>query len=178
MDEDVTALSLHSHEPKIIFHGTGKTNNDYDKVSPIVVLWVLRYLYTNVWVLLHEEGDGEDEVVVELQESVLVSDVEGEKIAVHGLAHEELVIQEAIEDVVAEYVPCSDDDEELSTIAVETCVMSPDDVALEDEGLRVDVVTDAQVQEDPDTCGDYLMISCEWLQPLRIEHLLKRICEY
>ncbi|XP_077100622.1 zinc finger Y-chromosomal protein 1 isoform X1 [Siphateles boraxobius] len=130
MDEDVTALSLHSHEAKIIFHGT-------------------------------EEGDGEDEVVVELQESVLVSDVEGEKIAVHSLAHEELVIQEAIEDVVAEYVPCSDEDEELGTIAVETCVMSPDDVALEDEGLQVDVVTDAQVQEDPDTCGDYLMISLD-----------------
>uniref|UniRef100_A0A673G6F0 Zinc finger Y-chromosomal protein 1-like n=1 Tax=Sinocyclocheilus rhinocerous TaxID=307959 RepID=A0A673G6F0_9TELE len=130
MDEDVTALSLHSHEPKIIFHGT--------------------------------EGDGEeDEVVVELQESVLVSDVEDEKIAVHGLAHEELVIQEAIEDVVAEYVPCTDEDEELGTIAVETCVMSPDDVALEEEGLQVDVVTDAQVQEDPDTCGDYLMISLD-----------------
>ncbi|RXN04098.1 zinc finger X-chromosomal -like isoform X1 [Labeo rohita] len=129
MDEDVTALSLHSHEPKIIFHGA---------------------------------GDGEDdEVVVELQESVLVSDVEGEKIAVHGLAHEELVIQEAIEDVVAEYVPCTDDDEALGTIAVETCVMSPDDVALDEEGLQVDVVTDAQVQEDPDTCGDYLMISLD-----------------
>lgn len=38
MDEDVTALSLHSHEPKIIFHGTGKTNSDYDKVCQIVVL--------------------------------------------------------------------------------------------------------------------------------------------
>uniref|UniRef100_A0A8C1JFJ0 Zinc finger protein X-linked n=1 Tax=Cyprinus carpio TaxID=7962 RepID=A0A8C1JFJ0_CYPCA len=108
------------------------------------------------------EVDGEeDEVVVELQESVLVSDVDGEKIAVHGLAHEELVIQEAIEDVVAEYVSCTDEDEELGTIAVETCVMSPDDVALEEEGLQVDVVTDAQVQEDPDTCGDYLMIACE-----------------
>uniref|UniRef100_A0A8C1ZK41 Zinc finger protein X-linked n=1 Tax=Cyprinus carpio TaxID=7962 RepID=A0A8C1ZK41_CYPCA len=129
MDEDVTALSLHSHEPKIIFHGT--------------------------------EVDGEDEVVVELQESVLVSDVEGEKIAVHGLAHEELVIQEAIEDVVAEYVPCTDEDEALGTITVETCVMSPDDVALEEEGLHVDVVTDAQEQEDPDTCGDYLMISLD-----------------
>uniref|UniRef100_A0A8C1H736 Zinc finger protein X-linked n=1 Tax=Cyprinus carpio carpio TaxID=630221 RepID=A0A8C1H736_CYPCA len=129
MDEDVTPISLHSHEPKIIFHGT--------------------------------EVDGEDEVVVELQESVLVSDVEGEKIAVHGLAHEELVIQEAIEDVVAEYVPCTDEDEALGTIAVETCVMSPDDVALEEEGLHVDVVTDAQEQEDPDTCGDYLMISLD-----------------
>lgn len=134
------------------------------------------FIYANMCVLLQEEGDGEDEVVVELQESVLVSDVEGEKIAVHGLAHEELVIQEAIEDVVAEYVPCSDEDEDedLGTIAVETCVMSPDDVALEDEGLRVDVVTDAQVQEDPDTCGDYLMISCECLQPVRIELFLKR----
>uniref|UniRef100_A0A8C1YTZ3 Zinc finger X-chromosomal protein-like n=1 Tax=Cyprinus carpio TaxID=7962 RepID=A0A8C1YTZ3_CYPCA len=108
------------------------------------------------------EVDGEeDEVVVELQESVLVSDVDGEKIAVHGLAHEELVIQEAIEDVVAEYVSCTDEDDELGTIAVETCVMSPDDVALEEEGLQVDVVTDAQVQEDPDTCGDYLMIALD-----------------
>ncbi|XP_026093351.1 zinc finger Y-chromosomal protein-like isoform X3 [Carassius auratus] len=129
MDEDETALSLHPHEPKIIFHGT--------------------------------ELDGEDEVVVELQESVLVSDVEGEKITVHGLVHEELVIQEAVEDVVAEYVPCTEEDEELGAIAVETCVMSPDDVALEEEGLHVDVVTDAQVQEDPDTCGDYLMISLD-----------------
>ncbi len=132
-----------------------------------------------VWVLLHEECDGEeDEVVVELQESVFVSDVEGEKIVVHGLAHEELVIQEAIEDVVAEYVSCTDEDEELGTIAVETCVMSPDDVVLEEEGLQVDVVTDAQVQEDPDTCEEYLMISCEWLQPIRIQHLLEGICGY
>ncbi|TRZ03827.1 hypothetical protein DNTS_014945 [Danionella cerebrum] len=133
MDEGVTGLSLHSHEPKIIFHGAGT--------------------------------DGEDEeVVVELQESVLVSDVEGEKIALHSLAHEELVIQEAIEDVVAEYVACAEDEEEeegLSTMAVETCVMSPGDVALEDEGLQVDVVTDSQVEEDPDACRDYLMISLD-----------------
>lgn len=117
----------------------------------------------SISLFIYAKGDGdEDEVVVELQESVLVSDVEGEKITVHGLAPDELVIQEAIEDVVAEYVPCAEEDEGLDTIAVETCVMSPDDVALEDEGLQVDVVTDVQEQEDHDSCGDYLMISCEW----------------
>lgn len=127
---------------------------------------MLRHLCTTL--CIHGKGDGEEgEVVVELQESVLVSDVEGEKIVVHGLASEELVIQEAIEDVVAEYVPCEEEEEGLTTIAVETCVMSPDDVALEDEGLQVDVVTD--VQEDPDTCGDYLMISCEFDLTMRID---------
>ncbi len=39
MDEDVTALSLHSHEPKIIFHETGKQTMA-DEASQIVVLWV------------------------------------------------------------------------------------------------------------------------------------------
>ncbi|XP_048122550.1 zinc finger X-chromosomal protein isoform X2 [Alosa alosa] len=125
MDE-VTALSIHSQEPKIIFHGSG--------------------------------GDGEDDdgVVVELQETVLVSDIEGEGMTVHSFAPEELVIQDAIEDVVAEYVQCTEDDGLESAIAVETCDMSPDGVALEDEGLQMD---DKPDQEDG--CGDYLMISLD-----------------
>lgn len=102
------------------------------------------------------DGDGEEDdgVVVELQETVLVSDMEGEGMTVHGFAPEELVIQDAIEDVVAEYVQCTEDDGLESTIAVETCEMSPNGVALEDEGLQMD---DKPDQED---CGDYLMISC------------------
>uniref|UniRef100_A0A3B1KB71 Zinc finger protein X-linked n=1 Tax=Astyanax mexicanus TaxID=7994 RepID=A0A3B1KB71_ASTMX len=133
MDEDVRTLTFHSHQPKIIFHGTS--------------------------------GDGEveeDEVAVELQGTVLVSTVEGEDgMEVHGFAPEELVIQDGIEDVVAEYVQCTqEDDDGLGTVSVETCVMSPD-VALEEEGLQVDVLTAAEVQEDPDGCGDYLMISLD-----------------
>ncbi|XP_012688701.1 zinc finger X-chromosomal protein isoform X2 [Clupea harengus] len=124
MDE-VTALSIHSQEPKIIFHESG--------------------------------GDGEEDdgVVVELQETVLVSDIDGEGMTVHGFAPEELVIQDAIEDVVAEYVQCADDDGLESAIAVETCEMSPDEVALEDEGLQMDD------KPEEDGCGDYLMISLD-----------------
>ena len=101
-------------------------------------------------------GDGEEDdgVVVELQETVLVSDIDGEGMTVHGFAPEELVIQDAIEDVVAEYVQCADDDGLESAIAVETCEMSPDEVALEDEGLQMDD------KPEEDGCGDYLMISC------------------
>lgn len=94
-------------------------------------------------------------MVVELQETVLVSDIEGEGMTVHGFAPEELVIQDAIEDVVAEYVQCTEDDGLESAIAVETCEMSPDGVALEDEGLQMDDKADQE-----DGCGDYLMISC------------------
>ncbi|XP_053467299.1 zinc finger X-chromosomal protein [Ictalurus furcatus] len=128
MDEDVTTLSPHSHQPKIIFHGSG--------------------------------GDGEaeeDEVAVELHETVLVSGVEDDGIAVHGFSTDELVIQDAMGDVVAEYVQDDDEEEDeegLSTIAVGTCVMSPG-IALED------VLNSSQVQEDPDGCENYLMISLE-----------------
>lgn len=109
-------------------------------------------------------GDGEveeDEVAVELHETVLVSGVEDDGITVHGFSPDELVIQDAIGDVVAEYVQDDDEEEEeedeegLSTIAVGTCVMSPG-IALED------VLNSSQVQEDPDGCENYLMISCEW----------------
>ncbi|XP_030624043.1 zinc finger Y-chromosomal protein 1 [Chanos chanos] len=128
MDEDVTALSIHSEEPKITFRGS--------------------------------DGDEDDAVVVELQETVFVSGAQGESMSVHSFAPDELVIQDAIEDVVAEYVQCTDE-EGLRAIPVETCVMSPEEVALEDEGLQVDVATDGNVQEDPDGCGDYLMISLD-----------------
>lgn len=104
-------------------------------------------------------GDGEaEEVAVELHETVLVSGVEDDGITVHGFSPDELVIQDAMGDVVAEYVQDNDDEEEdeegLSTIAVGTCVMSPG-IALED------VLSSSQVQEDSDACENYLMISCE-----------------
>lgn len=108
-------------------------------------------------------GDGEveeDGVAVELHETVLVSGVEDDGITVHGFSPDELVIQDAMGDVVAEYVQDNEEEEEeegLSTIAVGTCVMSPG-IALED------VLNSSQVQEDPDGCENYLMISCEWSQ--------------
>lgn len=96
-------------------------------------------------------------MAVELHETVLVSGVEDDGITVHGFSPDELVIQDAIGDVVAEYVQGDEEEEEevLSTIAVGTCVMSPV-IALED------VLNSTQVQEDADGCENYLMISCEW----------------
>lgn len=105
--------------------------------------------------------------MVELQETVLVSEGEGEGMAVHGFAPEELVIQDAVEDVVSEYVHCDEDEE----VAVETCVMSLEG---EDEGVAMgdmpedEMVADGHAQDeldpeqDTDGCGDYLMISCEY----------------
>lgn len=98
-------------------------------------------------------------MAVELHETVLVSGVEDDGITVHGFSPDELVIQDAIGEVVAEYVQDDDEEEDeegLSTIAVGTCVMSPE-IALED------VLNSSQVQEDPDGCENYLMISREWL---------------
>ncbi|KAL0993995.1 hypothetical protein UPYG_G00116530 [Umbra pygmaea] len=138
MDEDETRLALHSQEPKIILHGSD------------------------------EGGAGGGEFVVELQETVLVSEVEGEGIAVHGFAPEEMVIQDAVEDVVSEYVHCDEDEEE--EVAVETCVMSLEG---EDEGVAMgDIPEDVMVpgghaqdeldpEQDADGCGDYLMISLD-----------------
>lgn len=87
-------------------------------------------------------------MAVELHETVLVED---DEMAVHGFSADDLVIQDAIGDVVGEYVQ---DEEELGAIAVETCVMSPS-IALED------VLSSSRVQDDPDACENYLMISCE-----------------
>ncbi|KAL4624713.1 zinc finger X-chromosomal protein-like isoform X1 [Arapaima gigas] len=143
MDEDMTGLTLHSEEPKIIFHGSG-------------------------------EGSAEgEEIVVELQETVFVSDGDGQEEALQGLSPEELgsvVIQDATEDVVAEYVQCADEEDDAvglgAAVAVETCLMSPEGMAVE-EGLRVDVVpeevleADSPVQEGQGTCEDYLMISLD-----------------
>ncbi|XP_061103296.1 zinc finger Y-chromosomal protein 1 isoform X3 [Conger conger] len=136
MDDDVTGLALHSQEPKIIFHGS-------------------------------DEGDARgEEILVELQETVFVSEVDGEEVAVHGFNPEELVIQDAIEDVVAEYVQCTDEEE----VAIETCVMSLDGA---EEGLQVDVVPEEVLvadcpaqgeldhEQDQETCEDYLMISLD-----------------
>ncbi|XP_076868929.1 zinc finger X-chromosomal protein isoform X2 [Brachyhypopomus gauderio] len=132
MDEDVQRLSLHSHQPRIIFNGSGGG------------------------------GETEDEdVTVALQETVLVSGVDGSDVAGHSYDSEELIIQDAVEDVVAEYVQCTEEGEgSLSAISVETCEMSPD-MALESEALPVEVLTTSQVQEDPDACEDYLMISLD-----------------
>lgn len=129
MDEDVTRLSIHSDEPKIILHGSD------------------------------EGGAGGQEFVVELQETVLVSEGEGEGMAVHRFAPDELVIQDAVEDVVSEYVHCDEDED----VAVETCVMALEG---EEEGIAMgDIPEDGmdpeQQEDDQDGCGDYLMISLD-----------------
>ncbi|XP_061818374.1 zinc finger Y-chromosomal protein 1 isoform X3 [Nerophis lumbriciformis] len=129
MDEDVTRLSIHSEEPKIILHGSD------------------------------EGGADGQEFVVELQETVLVSEGEGEGMAVHRFAPDELVIQDAVEDVVSEYVHCDEDED----VAVETCVMALDG---EEEGVAMgDIPEDGldpeEQDDDQDGCGDYLMISLD-----------------
>ncbi|KAL6098561.1 zfx [Pungitius sinensis] len=129
MDEDVTRLTIHSEEPKIILHG------------------------------LDEGGAGGQEFVVELQETVLVSEGEGEAMAVHRFAPDELVIQDAVEDVVSEYVHCDEDED----VAVETCVMALDG---DEEGVAMGDIPDdgldpEQQEDDQDGCGDYLMISLD-----------------
>ncbi|KAL4657389.1 zinc finger X-chromosomal protein-like [Arapaima gigas] len=105
------------------------------------------------------------EIVVQLQETVFSPEDEGDM--VHDFAPEQLVIQDAIEDVVAEYVQCTDEEED---VAVETCVMSLEEP---EEGLQVDVTPEEMLvavgpgQEklqpgpDQDTCEDYLMISLD-----------------
>lgn len=109
-------------------------------------------------------GEEEEEYVVELQETVLVSEVEGEAVSVQGFSSDELVIQDAVEDVVAEYVHCDDDE----GVAVETCVMSleeeeeeeEDGVAMAEMTEDVLVTEERDAEHDSDGCGDYLMISC------------------
>uniref|UniRef100_A0A3Q3JXV8 C2H2-type domain-containing protein n=1 Tax=Monopterus albus TaxID=43700 RepID=A0A3Q3JXV8_MONAL len=129
MDEDVARLAIHSEEPKIILHGSD------------------------------EGGASGQEFVVELQETVLVSEGEGEGMAVHRFAPDELVIQDAVEDVVSEYVHCDEDED----VAVETCVMALEG---EEEGVAMgDIPEDGldpeQQEDDQDGCGDYLMISLD-----------------
>uniref|UniRef100_A0A8C1BWF9 C2H2-type domain-containing protein n=1 Tax=Cyprinus carpio carpio TaxID=630221 RepID=A0A8C1BWF9_CYPCA len=141
MNEEVTRLALRSQEPKIILHGS-------------------------VWGAVADEGGAgeEEEYVVELQETVLVSEVEGEAASVQGFSSDELVIQDAVEDVVAEYVHCDDDE----GVAVETCVMSLEGEEEEEDGVAMAEMTeDVLVAEgrdpehDSDGCGDYLMISLD-----------------
>ncbi|XP_034463469.1 zinc finger X-chromosomal protein isoform X2 [Hippoglossus hippoglossus] len=129
MDENVTRLAIHSEEPKIILHGSD------------------------------EGGAGGQEFVVELQETVLVSEGDGEGMAVHRFAPDELVIQDAVEDVVSEYVHCDEDED----VAVETCVMALEG---EEEGVAMgdipeDGLDSEQQEDDQDGCGDYLMISLD-----------------
>lgn len=109
--------------------------------------------------------------MVELQETVLLSDGEndGENdgVAVRSFSSDELVIQDAVEDVVAE------DDE---GVAVETCVMSLE--GEEDEEDGVTVAEEELVEERENelhSSGDYLMISCETFILLLI-HLF--ICSF
>lgn len=97
---------------------------------------------------------------MELQETVLVSEGEGEGMAVHRFAPDELVIQDAVEDVVSEYVHCDEDED----VAVETCVMALEG---EEEGVAMgdipeDGLDSEQQEDDQDGCGDYLMISCKF----------------
>lgn len=97
---------------------------------------------------------------MELQETVLVSEGEGEGMAVHRFAPDELVIQDAVEDVVSEYVHCDEDED----VAVETCVMALEG---EEEGVAMgeipeDGLDPEQQEDDQDGCGDYLMISCKF----------------
>lgn len=102
---------------------------------------------------------------MELQETVLVSEGEGEGMAVHRFAPDELVIQDAVEDVVSEYVHCDEDEDEDDDVAVETCVMALEG---EEEGVAMgDIPEDGldpeqQDDDDQDSCGDYLMISCKF----------------
>lgn len=97
---------------------------------------------------------------MELQETVLVSEGEGEGMAVHRFAPDELVIQDAVEDVVSEYVHCDEDED----VAVETCVMALEG---EEEGVAMGDIPedgldpDQQEDDHDDGCGDYLMISCK-----------------
>ncbi|KAJ0004475.1 hypothetical protein NQD34_010689 [Periophthalmus magnuspinnatus] len=111
--------------------------------------------------ILHgsDEGGAGGQFVVELQETVLVSEGEGEGMAVHRFASEELVIQDAVEDVVSEYVHCDEDED----VAVETCVMAlegdEEGVAMSD--IPEDGLDQEQQDEDQDGCGDYLMISLD-----------------
>uniref|UniRef100_A0A673JXF4 Zinc finger Y-chromosomal protein 1-like n=1 Tax=Sinocyclocheilus rhinocerous TaxID=307959 RepID=A0A673JXF4_9TELE len=130
MDEEVTRLALRSQEPKIILHGSDEGG----------------------------AGEEEEEYVVELQETVLVSEVEGEAVSVQGFSSDELVIQDAVEDVVAEYVHCDDDE----GVAMETCVMSLEGEEEEEDGVAMAEMTEERDPEhDSDGCGDYLMISLD-----------------
>ncbi|KAF5891881.1 zinc finger X-chromosomal protein-like isoform X1, partial [Clarias magur] len=98
-----------------------------------------------------------EEYVVELQETVLLSDgendAENDGVAVRSFSSDELVIQDAVEDVVA------DDDE---GVTVETCVMSLE--GEEDEEDGVTVAEEELVEERENelhSSGDYLMISLD-----------------
>lgn len=104
--------------------------------------------------------------MVELQETVLLSDGEndGENdgVAVRSFSSDELVIQDAVEDVVAE------DDE---GVAVETCVMSLEGEDDEEDGVTVAEEELVEERENElHSSGDYLMISCETFIPLSTHH--------
>lgn len=101
--------------------------------------------------------------MVELQETVLLSDGEndGENdgVAVRSFSSDELVIQDAVEDVVAE------DDE---GVAVETCMMSLEGEEDEEDGVTVAEEELVEERGNELHSSDYLMISCETFIPLSV----------
>ncbi|XP_041088938.1 zinc finger X-chromosomal protein isoform X3 [Polyodon spathula] len=128
MDGDVTALELHPQETKVIFDAS---END-----------------ANTSALING-----DDIVVEVQETVYVSEVVCSDVTVHSLAPEDLdtvVIQDAIEDVVAEYVQASPQAEEPETVpegVLDTDVtaeVSLDPCPVPEDALSPEVIASAQ----------------------------------
>lgn len=156
---DVSLANIHS------YFSFSLPDDDDDVITDVAATDQPHYNPTLSFVLLSDDGGmcGE-EYVVELQETVLLSDGEndGENdgVAVRSFSSDELVIQDAVEDVVAE------DDE---GVAVETCVMSLE--GEEDEEDGVTVAEEELVEERENelhSSGDYLMISCETFILFRI----------
>lgn len=99
-----------------------------------------------------------DDIVVEVQETVYVSEVVCSDVTVHSLAPEDLdtvVIQDAIEDVVAEYVHADPQAEESETVLVPEGVLDTDvttEVSLDPCSVPEDALSPqviASAQEDP-----------------------------
>ncbi|RXM92290.1 Eukaryotic translation initiation factor 2 subunit 3 [Acipenser ruthenus] len=99
-----------------------------------------------------------DDILVEVQETVYVSEVVCSDVTVHSLAPEDLdtvVIQDAIEDVVAEYVHAGPQAEESETVLVPEGVLDTDvttEVSLDPCSVPEDALSPqviASAQEDP-----------------------------
>ncbi|KAK6486148.1 zinc finger X-chromosomal protein-like isoform X1 [Huso huso] len=133
MDGDVTALELHPQETKVIFDASESDANTTTLING-------------------------DDIVVEVQETVYVSEVVCSDVTVHSLAPEDLdtvVIQDAIEDVVAEYVHADPQAEESETVLVPEGVLDTDvttEVSLDPCSVPEDALSPqviASAQEDP-----------------------------
>ncbi|CAI9574851.1 unnamed protein product [Staurois parvus] len=151
MEEDVAELALHTTEPHAFFHASGTG-------TP------------------HLNGN---EIIVEIQETVFVSDGEG-GMTVQGFAEDadSVVIQDVIEDVVIEDVQCSDI---LEGARVSETVIIPEQV-LEDEigpeteeqELEEDVLSNCDV---PDNVLDSDLVESDLTVPdadsvVRSEHVV------